>query len=135
MGGGPIIDPDDQDYANISAEEKEKILSLVQKMMEMGICAVYGDEEEGLPDASLDCEAKLKRCRAKCCTLQFALTKEEVRKGHIKYNPSRRFFIARESDGYCPHLERSTFRCNVWSERPLRCRRYDCRDDPQVPKR
>ncbi|MEJ2696473.1 MAG: YkgJ family cysteine cluster protein [Candidatus Sulfobium sp.] len=122
------------DALNISAEHREKILSLMQKMMEMGVCAVYGQEDEGVPDASVDCESNLKWCRAVCCTFQFALTKEEVRKGHLKHNLSRPFFIARDGDGYCPHLERGSLRCSVWSERPLRCRRYDCREDPQVTK-
>ena len=116
---------------DISDEQREKILSLMQKMMEMGMCAVYGQEDEGLPDSTLDCETCLGQCRARCCTLQFALTKEEVRKGHLKHDLSRPFFIARDADGYCPHLERDSLRCAVWAERPLRCRRYDCREDAQ----
>jgi Fe-S-cluster containining protein len=125
-------EPGDSGRPDIPAEERERILSLMHKMMEMGVCAVYGQEDEGVSDISLECEAHLKRCRAICCTFQFALTKEEVRKGHLKHNPSRPFFIARDADGYCLHLERSTLRCTVWPERPLRCRRYDCGEDPQV---
>jgi Fe-S-cluster containining protein len=116
----------DPDWAGIPPEQREKILSLMQKMIEVGIFAVYGQEEEGVPDATVDCEAKLRTCKAMCCTLQFALTKEEVQRKVFQHNPSRPFFIARDQDGYCPHLDRRTFRCTVWSERPLRCRRYDC---------
>ena len=134
MNNDSIIESGDPGHPDITDEEKEKLLLLVQKMLGMGICAVYGQEDEGLPDACLDCETNLKWCRAICCTFQFALTKEEVQKGHLKYNPSRPFFIARDTDGYCPHLERGTMRCTVWSERPLRCRRYDCTEDPAVPK-
>lgn len=134
MNDDSIIESGNPGHPNISDEEKEKILSLMQKMMETGICAVYGKEDEGLPDAKVNCEANLKWCRAICCSFQFALTKEEVQKGHLKHNPSRPFFIARDSDGYCGHIERSTLRCTVWSERPLRCRRYDCKQDPQVRK-
>jgi len=101
----------------------------MQKMMEMGIFAVYGQEDEGVPDASVDCDSNLSLCKAKCCTLEFALTKEEVQKGRLKHIPSRPFFIAREPDGYCSHLERGTLRCALWAERPLRCRRYDCKED------
>jgi len=128
------IGPGNQEHPDISEEAKAKILSLMQKMMETGICAVYGSEDEGLPAARVDCAANLKACGAICCTFQFALTKEEVRKGHIKHNPFRPFFIARDTDGYCPHLERGTLRCSVWSERPLRCRRYACKEDPHVPE-
>ncbi|KAF0144944.1 MAG: hypothetical protein FD156_1515 [Nitrospirae bacterium] len=133
MNDDPVIESGNQCQPDISDEEKEKILSLMQKMMEMGICAVYGKEDDGLPDAEVDCEANLKSCRAICCSFQFALTKEEVQKGHLKHNPSRPFFIASDADGYCRHIERSTLRCTVWPERPLRCRRYDCKQDPTKP--
>ena len=132
MNDAPIIESGNQCQPDISDEEKAKILSLMQKMMETGICAVYGKEDKDVPDAEVDCEANLKSCRAICCTFQFALTKEEAQKGHLKHNPSRPFFIASDADGYCGHIERSTLRCAVWSERPLRCRRYDCKQDPQV---
>jgi Fe-S-cluster containining protein len=88
-----ILESGKPDHPDISDEERERILSLVQKMMAMGIGAVYGQEDEGLP--------------------------------------TRPFFIARDAGGYCPHLQRDTLRCSVWAERPLRCRRYDCRENPQ----
>ena len=116
----------DPDWAEIPPEQREKILSLMQKMMELGIFAVYGQEEDGLPDAIVHCEANIMSCKAICCTLQFALTKEEVQKKIYKHNQSRPFFMARDQDGYCTHLDRGTLQCTVWSERPLRCRRYDC---------
>ncbi len=119
---------DDPEWAWIPPEQREKILALMQKMVEMGICAVYGQEEEGLPDAVVDCEANIRSCKAMCCTLQFALTKEEVQKDLFKHDRSRPFFMTRDLDGYCPHLDRDSLRCTVWSERPLRCRRYNCRD-------
>jgi Fe-S-cluster containining protein len=119
-------DADDPDWAGIPPERREKILSLMQKLMELGICVVYGQEEEGLADAVVDCEANIRSCKARCCMLRFALTKEEVQKELFTHDPSRPFFMAKDQDGYCPHLDRGTLRCLVWSERPLRCRRYDC---------
>jgi Fe-S-cluster containining protein len=98
----------------------------MNKMLEMGITAVYGREEEGIPDTVLNCDLRLDKCRARCCTYTFALTKEEVMKGLIRYDPARPFFIARDSDGYCAHLDRTTLECTAWKDRPLRCRRYDC---------
>ncbi len=121
----------DDDLQNLSLpeEEKQRLLSALQKMVEMGIAAVYGREDVGVPDAAVDCGPRLRDCRARCCTLAFALTKEEVAKGLISHNPTRPFFIARDADGYCPHLDRNTLRCVCWEDRPLRCRRYDCRAD------
>ncbi len=127
---------DNKDYLDISHEEDKRIAPIIEKMLEMGMGAVYGQEDEGVPDAYVDCEANIRHCKAICCTFNFALTKKEVQKGHIKHNTRRPFFIARDSDGYCPHLDRDTLQCNIWEERPLRCRRYDCREDPDVwPKK
>ena len=61
------------------------------------------------------------------------LTKDEVEAGYVQYNEERPFFIARSpDDGYCPHMDRETYACKVYENRPLRCRRYDCRDDSEV---
>ena len=125
-------DSTDPDRPVIPEEEMQKLVSAMTKTLEMGIGAVYGHEEDGVPDSDVDCIARLQQCKSVCCTFQFALTKDEVQKGLIKYNTKRPFFIARDKDGYCPHLKRDTFRCSVWNKRPLRCRRYNCSDDPQV---
>jgi hypothetical protein len=120
---------DDLDCLSLPDAERRRLISALQKMVEMGIAAVYGGEDEDAPDAAVDCTARLGKCRAECCTLAFALTKEEVEKGLIRHNPARPFFISRDADGYCPHLDRDTLLCAVWEARPLRCRRYDCRKD------
>lgn len=132
LKGRAMNTEDDQELPDIPEEEKRRIVSALIKMMEMGMGAVYGDEDDGIPDADVDCGALMSRCRAKCCTLTFALTRDEVEAGNIRYNLRRPYFIARDEDGYCPHLDRSTFRCSIWERRPLRCRRYSCTDDPVV---
>jgi len=120
---------EDPEFCALSPAEQERLVAVMEKMLEMGIGAVYGEEEEGKPEAVVDCRERLSECRARCCTYHFALTKEEVEGGRIRHNPKRPFFIARERDGYCPHLDRRTLLCRVWDDRPLRCRRYDCRRD------
>lgn len=107
-------------------EERERLMAMMLRLMELGMGAVYGQEEPGLPDASIDCHKNLADCRAHCCRLNFALTKDEVSLGLIRHNPQRPFFIARDEDGYCPHIDRATLRCSQWDNRPLRCRRYSC---------
>lgn len=123
---------DDPDYRAMSPEQRNKLLSLMEKMIDMGMAAIYGDEDEGLPDARVDCTKCIPNCKAKCCTLIFALTKDEVSHGHIQHNPVRPYFIARDEDGYCPHMNRQSYACTIWQDRPLRCRRYDCRDDSTI---
>ena len=121
-----------QNYLQISDQERQRIVSIFNKMLAMGIGAIYGQEEEGLLDAVIDCRGRIQECRAVCCTLTFALTRDEVSKGNIKHNQERPFFISRNTDGYCTHLDRSSMECTVWNDRPLRCRRYDCREDRQA---
>jgi len=123
---------DDPDFRALFQEERERIVAVMAKMLEMGVCAVYGDESDDAPYFTWECRAYLHHCRAKCCTFTFALTKEEVERGVIRHNPGRPFFIARDRDGYCPHLDRTTLQCLVSEQRPLRCRRFDCQGDTNV---
>lgn len=109
--------------------ERERLLSAMMRMIELGMGAVYSSEHEddGGVDALPHCADRLEHCRAACCRLHFALTRQEVQAGHIRYMQSRPYFIERhEADGYCVHLDRDSMRCSIWERRPLRCRRYDC---------
>lgn len=123
---------DDPDFLAIPPEKRGRLIRMIEKTLEWGIAAVYGDEDEGVPDADVPCAQLTDRCRAKCCTFIFALTKDEAERGVVRSNPERPFFIARDADGYCPHLDRETLHCQVWNDRPLRCRRYSCACDPNV---
>jgi len=127
---------DDPDYQQLSDEEKIRIVNVLEKMMTMGMGAVYGDESEDQPEGNIDCSKYIDECQAKCCSYIFALTKDEVAAGYIQYNKDKPYFIARdENDGLCPHLNRSKLQCELWASRPLRCRRYDCsRDENVVPE-
>jgi Fe-S-cluster containining protein len=126
----PLNQATDNDR-EISEEQRAYIKKMLERLMELGIGAVYGDEEDG-NEVTIDHQGRLSLCRAVCCSFIFALTKEEVQKGHIKWNAKRPYFIARDEDGFCPHLDRKTLICSIWEERPQRCRQYDCRQDPNV---
>jgi Fe-S-cluster containining protein len=107
-------------------EEKEKILSVALRNMIMIDGKVYGLDDDSEPEAFVDCVSKLSSCRAGCCSLVFALTQEEVKKGFYQYNPDRPYYMARDADGFCPYLDRTTFFCSIHERRPLRCRKYTC---------
>ncbi len=124
---------DDPDWQALAPEERRRLLRVMEKMLALGMAGIYGDESDDEPDADVPCNQVLGECRARCCTFIFALTREEVAEGRIAWNREKPFFIARDAhDGYCPHLDRDSLRCTVWEHRPLRCRRYDCRDDAEV---
>ncbi len=117
---------------DLPPEEQERVKRMLVKLMELGIGAVYGDEDDGEAEALVDCDSMLGKCKSACCTFHFALTKEEADAGNIAHNPKRPFFVKREDDGYCTHMDRDTLRCLIWAERPARCRKYDCRKDPEL---
>ena len=123
---------DDPDYQAMSPEQRKKLLSIMEKMIDMGMAAVYGDEEDDVPEAKVHCDQCIPDCQARCCSLIFALTKDEVKAGMVQYNKTRPYFIAHEDDGYCAHHIRHSYHCSIWENRPLRCRRYDCRDDKNI---
>jgi Fe-S-cluster containining protein len=111
----------------LSDKEKEKIMEVALERLVMINGKVYGLEDEAGPEPYVDCLSKLRSCRALCCTYVFALTQEEVKKGRIKYNLQRPYYIARDDDGYCPYLDRATYKCMIHNERPLRCRKFACK--------
>ena len=86
------------DEDELSEEERQRLQSAVRAMVELGMGAAYGVEEPGEPDADVDCSARLSKCRAVCCTMHFALTKQEVADGRILHNTQRPYF-KREGTG------------------------------------
>ena len=80
----------------------------------------------------IDCENRLHLCKAACCRMRFALSKQDVEEGVLKWDFARPYLIARGSDGYCIHLDRVKSNCSVHSHRPLPCRAYDCRNDKRI---
>jgi hypothetical protein len=122
---------DDEDI-DMPEEERVRLKKIIEKLMESGSFFVYGDEDKTEETVSFHgCERK-KTCKSICCSFIFALTKEEVKKGTIKWNQKRPYFIAREKDGFCPHLDRKHLRCSIYNDRPKRCRKYHCEKDPTV---
>ena len=82
--------------------------------------------------AEIDCEGRLHLCKAACCRLPLALSKEDVQEGIVKWNLGQPYINVRDRDGYCAHLERGACRCSVYQQRPIPCRGYDCRGDKRI---
>lgn len=123
---------DDPDFLAIPEAKRPRVLEMLaafENTLEKGVAAIYGDEDPAEPDADVPCGKHLHQCKSRCCTLIFALTPAEAKAGVIQYNRDRPYFIARDADGLCPHLDRDSLQCQVWDRRPLRCRRYDCGDN------
>jgi Fe-S-cluster containining protein len=121
----------EDEEGEMTEEQRAYMKEMIQKLMEKGIFVAYGDED-GAEAVIFDESGGREFCRSICCSFTFALTKKDVEKGVVKWNPKRPYFVARDEDGYCPHLDRETFLCTIWEDRPERCRNYDCRNDLNV---
>jgi Fe-S-cluster containining protein len=80
----------------------------------------------------IDCESRLAFCRAACCRLKFALSRQDVEEGILKWDFAPPYMIKQGQDGYCVHLDRQGCRCSVYQQRPVPCRAYDCRHDQRI---
>ena len=80
----------------------------------------------------IDCENRVHLCRASCCRLPFALSKQDVQEGAVHWDLGQPYLIAQDETGYCTHLDRGCNRCTVHERRPVPCRGYDCRQDRRI---
>lgn len=109
---------------------------LIEKFRDAGIGVMLQDPEQDKykfeGGVEIDCQNRVHLCKAACCRLAFALSKQDVEEGTIKWDLGHPYMIARDAGGYCIHLERQTCRCTVYENRPVSCRGYDCRTDKRI---
>jgi hypothetical protein len=79
----------------------------------------------------IDCLSLIHLCHARCCTLVFALSQQDLHEGVICVTEAPLRQISRRVDGFCVHNTWS-HECDVYSRRPAPCRMYDCRNDPRI---
>ena len=114
-------------------DERKKAIAqrLVAKFTESGLGLMYQDPEYDKytfkEERELDCGDCTKVCRAVCCKLPFALSRQDVDEGIIRWEFGRPYLIAHDPDGYCVHLDRETCKCAVHEHRPVPCRGFDCK--------
>jgi Fe-S-cluster containining protein len=124
------------DIAELDERKKTVAAQLVEKFSERGMGVVYQKPEqdkysfEGV--AEIDCENRMHLCQAACCKLPFALSKQDVEEGVVRWNFSAPYLIAHGPDGYCQHLDQKKKCCSVYANRPLPCRGYDCSRDNRI---
>lgn len=120
----------------LDERKKKAACNLVEKFSERGMGVVYQKPEmdkyafEG--GAGIDCENRLDECHAACCKLPFALSKQDVEEGVVRWDFSRPYVIAHGPDGYCQHLDAEKKCCSVYGQRPVPCRGYDCSKDKRI---
>jgi Fe-S-cluster containining protein len=119
-------------------DERKKAVAerLVKKYTAEGMGAAYQDPEFDKytfeRTVELDCESRLPLCKAACCRLRFALSRQDVEEGIVQWESKHPYFIAHRADGYCRHLDGDKLSCSVHANRPVPCHGYDCRNDRRI---
>jgi len=80
----------------------------------------------------IDCASRVHICKAKCCTLNFYLTDQDLDEGIVSWDYGRPYWIRKKEDDYCAHCEPGTWRCKIHEHRPYVCRAFDCRNDERI---
>jgi len=92
-----------------------------------------GGDKYATPSSAPPCDELLHLCKARCCTLSFALSTADLDEGVIRWDYGQPYLIRqRASDGYCVHCDPDALTCTVHAQRPRVCRSYDCREDARI---
>ncbi len=88
-------------------------------------------DKYAVPAVEIDCEARLALCKAACCRRPFALSTQDLEEGVLRWDFADPYVNRRDADGRCVHAT-DACRCGVYAQRPVRCRRFDCRQDASI---
>jgi Putative zinc- or iron-chelating domain len=119
-------------------DERKRVVGqrLAKQFSDQGMGAMLQDPEYDKyafqAGVKIDCENRLHLCKAACCRLPFALSKQDIREGIVRWDLGQPYLIDQGQDGYCVHLQRGACRCGIYEQRPVPCRGYDCRHDQRI---
>ena len=118
-------------------ERKRQVAQrLLKKKKDKGVGIVLQDPEYDKYTfgdvVEIDCARYVHLCKAACCRLPFALSKQDIREGVVHWDLGQPYFIAHGQNGYCAHLQPESRCCGVHQYRPVPCRAYDCRKDHKI---
>ncbi len=116
-------------------QRRERTLQRENQQLRSDALVVIHDtpDKYALPSLpAIDCEARLPLCRARCCTLTFPLSAQDLDERVVRWDYAQPYQIARRADGYCVHNRAGTHDCQVYERRPAVCRQYDCRNDQRI---
>jgi hypothetical protein len=83
-------------------------------------------------EAEIDCAGRIEICKAACCRLPFALSRQDVHEGVVRWDLGQPYIIAQGTEGYCTHMEPENHSCSIRKQRPVPCRAYDCRKNNDI---
>jgi Fe-S-cluster containining protein len=120
----------------LDQRKREVAKRLARKNSEKGVGVLLQEPEyekySFTGGVTIDCENRVALCKAACCRLPFALSKQDIREGIVRWDLGQPYMIAQDETGYCSHLDRDCHRCTIHEHRPVPCRGYDCRRDGRI---
>jgi hypothetical protein len=91
------------------------------------------DDKYTVTGPDIPCAELLHLCHARCCRMSFPLSTTDLDEGVIRWDYGQPYMIRqRATDGFCVHNDPERHHCTVHAQRPLVCRKYDCREDERV---
>ena len=122
--------------AELDLHKREVGQRLVQEFQDRAMGALLQDPEYDKytfkDGVTINCRERIAHCRASCCRIPFALSKQDINEGRIRWELGQPYLIAHGKDGYCEHFDRRKFGCTVYEQRPVPCRGFDCRQDERI---
>lgn len=113
------------------AVEEVRISDEVAPPLRVDIAEAAGDKHD-VESPPIPCDELIPICQARCCTLTFRLSTQDLEEGVVRWDYGRPYWNRRREDGYCVHNQ--AHHCQVYQHRPRTCRTYDCRDDRRIWK-
>jgi uncharacterized protein len=88
------------------------------------------------PSSATKNQVSCENCKACCCRLEVMLfTDTGVPNRFIQTDKWGSETMRRLSDGWCAALDRDTYRCSIYANRPLVCREFDMGSDECLTER
>jgi hypothetical protein len=124
------------DVEELDERKRAVAKRLGQKFAQQGMGVILQDPAHDkytfAQTAEIDCTGRINLCRAACCRLPFALSKQDIEEGVVHWKLGEPYMIDQGDDGYCNHLDRCTYGCTAYTHRPVPCRGFDCRNDKRI---
>jgi hypothetical protein len=131
-----LVDEGLVDRVALEARKERLLARMGVEFVKGGMGVVLQDPEQDkyafAAGVEIDCENRVHLCHAACCRLPFALSRQDLAEGIVRWRLGRPYMIEHAEDGYCTHLDRCAKGCSVYQQRPVPCRGFDCRDNPFI---
>ena len=120
----------------LDARQREVARRLEEQLRSQGATVTLQEPEMDKytfsSNVAIDCPDRIALCRAACCKLPFALSRQDVREGIVRWDLGNPYIIAHNPEGYCEHLDGAACSCTIRENRPVPCRAYDCRNEKRI---